>query len=116
MRRLALSVVALGSLSSVHAQTPPPLEFSYQWSASGKEYVTAGYNLRRDWLSTRGLTFDVVGGVEVRNTAAAPSLGFGVGYEVRGFDPLYAKVGLFILFPQQSKPDVGVGVTVGVRF
>lgn len=116
-RRAMLTVVALGCLShTLSAQTPPPLELSYQWSLSGKEYVTAGRTLKRDWLDTKGLTFDVVAGVEVREFAAAPSFGFGVGYEVRGLDPLAVRLGVFVLFPQRSTPDVGLGVTVGVRF
>lgn len=108
---LALAIVSvMGIPISAHAQTAP-FEVGYQWSLSGKEYVTAARPLRQfDQFS-----FDVVGGYEV-GKSVAPSFGFGATYMLEDASGFYLKAGAFALFPQQSKPDLGFGLTFGVKF
>jgi len=106
-----LALIAI--TATVQAQTPPEFSLGYQWSLSGKEYATINYGIRKD-VFFKGLDFTAVAGYEVR-TGTQPSMGFGFTYEI-DLRPAYAQVGVFALFPQSGKPDVGLGLNFGVRF
>jgi len=112
---LAFAILCTCAPAPAYAQASP-VEFSYQWTLSGKEYVTIGTPLRD---LGHGLTFDGLIGYEV-TSGATPSMGFGLGYtfterrQERG--EFYGKAGAFLLFPQSNKPDIGLGITAGWRF
>lgn len=93
--------------------SPPEFSLGYQWSLSGKEYATLNYGIRKD-VFFKGLDFTAVAGYEVR-TGTQPSMGFGFTYEI-DLRPAFAQIGVFALFPQSGKPDVGLGLNFGVKF
>lgn len=90
---------------------PPAFEFDQQWSLSGKQYVTIGSPLQSDLFHVKHLSFDGVVGYEPRSTLA-PVTGFGVSYSFQG--PITLRAGVFVLFPQNGRPDICL--SVGVRF
>lgn len=90
-----------------------PFSVGYQWSLSGKQYATFNYDLRADFLA-KGLTLTGVAGYELK-TGAQPSMGFGLTTRVN-FDPVFMDLGAFVLFPQNGRPDVGLGLQFGVKF
>lgn len=109
-----LKLVALSALVVSPAITLAqdlPFEFGYQWSLSGKEYATMSRTLK----TFDQFSFDLVGGYEVDKNVA-PSLGFGASYRFADADGFYFRAGVFALFPQKSKPDLGFGLTFGVGF
>lgn len=108
---LALSAMSLVALPAF-GQEVVPFEVGYQWSLSGKQYVTANRPLKY-WNDK--LSFDAVAGYEL-TTGAQPSLGFGLNYSFVDSSGFYARLGAFALFPQKARPDVGFGLTFGVRF
>jgi len=112
MRRLAAAVLAVLSCSAL-AQSPPPLEASYQWSLSGKQYALASRRLRDPWPTLPGLGLDLVLGVDARSKASV----WGPGVSYRYDDPsgLTFAVGASFLLGAQ-KPDVALGVGIGFKF
>lgn len=108
MKQTAL-IAALVVTSTAFAQEVPA--FSYQWSASGKQYATLGYPLEQ---VAKNLSFDFVAGTEVK-TSNAPAFGLGFNYMIER-EKFFAKAGVFALFPQKAQPDFGFGVTFGVKF
>jgi opacity protein-like surface antigen len=113
-KTLFIAVMAMGAIA--HAQDVPefqPFSIGYQWSLSGKQYATFNYDLRTDFLA-KGLNFTGVAGYELK-TGAQPSMGFGLTYRLN-FDPVFMDLGAFMLFPQNDRPDVGIGLQFGVKF
>jgi len=112
MRRHA--VLALAALScSALAQSPPPLEASYQWSLSGNQYALASRRLREPWPTLPGIGLDLALGLDVRTKATV----WGPGVSYRYDDPsgLTFAVGASFLLGAQ-KPDVALGVGIGFKF
>lgn len=95
------------------AESAPSFSLGYQWSLSGKQYATVNTALREDWIA-KGLTFNAVAGYETK-TGTTPSFGFGITYRI-DYRPAFLEAGAFVLFPQQSRPDVGIGLQFGVKF
>lgn len=89
-----------------------PFEFGYQWSLSGKQYVTTAVPLKE---LPYQFSLDGVAGYELK-TGVQPSLGLGLSYKFEDPNGFYAKLGAFALFPQQQKPDFGFGLSVGMKF
>ena len=115
MKNALLSCALLASVSASYAQAQP-FEFNYQWTLSGKEYATISAPL---YDLGSGFSFDSVAGFDTRDTTA-PTFGAGLSYSFTNRQPyrgeLYAKAGIFLLVPQKSTPDLGLGVSVGFRF
>lgn len=116
MKKTILIAALTASTCIGLAQDKPafePFSIGYQWSLSGKQYATFNYDLRTD-VFLKGLNFTGVAGYELK-TGTQPSMGFGLTYRV-DFDPVFMDVGAFVLFPQESRPDVGIGLQFGVKF
>lgn len=107
--RNSLLLATVTASGFCHAQDVPA--FNYSWTASGKQYATVGYPLEQ---FNKQFSFDFVAGTEVK-TSNAPALGLGFNYELSR-EKWFAKAGVFVLFPQKSQPDFGIGLTFGVRF
>ncbi len=84
--------------------------FGYSLSLSKEQYIESRASL--EYLRPN-LSLDAVMAIRVRDNA--PSPGLGLGWELVR-DKWMAKVGVALLFPQQDKPDVTLGASVGVRF
>lgn len=109
MKQTLLALAVIGTPIVAEAQVQP-FEVGYQWSLSGKQYAVVSQPLR----PFGPLSFDAVGGYEIN--AVSPSFGLGLSYKLEDTSGFYLKAGAFALFPQQSKPDLGLGLTFGVRF
>lgn len=91
----------------------PDFNVAYNWSFSGKQYVTATKAIRKNVL-VDGMDFVAAAGYEL-TTGVQPSFGFGFSYGL-DFDGFYVRAVATTLFPQNGPPDVAVGVMFGVRF
>lgn len=99
------------------APPPVPYQLTFNRTLSGREYVTANvYTLAADVRGVRGLDLAVIAGVEANRAAAAPVFGLGLGYSSDFLKPLRVGVGVFVLGLQGDAPDVGAGLTLGIRF
>jgi len=98
------------------APTPPEILFGYDWSFSGKQYLSFVYPTH----NFKELTLGVVGAYEIGElgTANLDQTFWGVGaYYTRNFDPFWIAAGLNAYFPKAERPgDLTVSVKLGWRF
>lgn len=115
MKKFLLSLTLMLTFVTSFAQSQP-FEFNYQWTLSGKEYVTVSAPL---YELGKGFSFDTVAGFDTRDNTA-PAFGAGLSYNFANRQPyrgeIYAKAGVFLLMPQKATPDLGLGISVGYRF
>lgn len=100
-------------IGQASAPEVPDFNVAYNWSFSGRQYVTATKAIRKNVLLD-GMDFVAAAGYEL-TTGVQPSFGFGFSYGL-DFDGFYVRALATTLFPQSGAPDVAVGVMFGVRF